>query len=56
MMLEANTLLFYCRQAALEQMKVSVKKIGMTDYEQHHYDKELISQCGEFIKETTYQL
>ncbi|KAF4525636.1 hypothetical protein B566_EDAN001236 [Ephemera danica] len=33
-------------QTALEQLKVTVKKIGMSDYEQHHYDKELLTQTA----------
>ncbi|KAL0273107.1 UNVERIFIED_CONTAM: hypothetical protein PYX00_005861 [Menopon gallinae] len=36
-------------QAALEQVKVSVQKIGMSDYEQHHYDKDLLAQAASEI-------
>ncbi|XP_039274914.1 eye-specific diacylglycerol kinase-like, partial [Nilaparvata lugens] len=32
-------------QATLEQLKVTVQRINMADYEQHHYDKELLKQA-----------
>ncbi|XP_065345431.1 diacylglycerol kinase zeta-like isoform X3 [Cloeon dipterum] len=32
------------QQTALEQLKVTVKKICMSDYEQHHYDKDVLTQ------------
>lgn len=35
-----------CRQTALETLKVNVDRISMCDYEQHHYDKELLKQAG----------
>ncbi|XP_063233449.1 eye-specific diacylglycerol kinase isoform X2 [Bacillus rossius redtenbacheri] len=31
-------------QTALEQVTVSIDRITMSDYEQHHYDKELLKQ------------
>ncbi|XP_049937407.1 eye-specific diacylglycerol kinase isoform X4 [Schistocerca serialis cubense] len=34
------------QQAALEQLKISVYRISMSDYEQHHYDKELLKQTA----------
>ncbi|XP_076260554.1 retinal degeneration A isoform X2 [Rhynchophorus ferrugineus] len=33
-------------QAALENLKISVHKISMSDYEQHHYEKELLAQAA----------
>ncbi|XP_039294831.1 LOW QUALITY PROTEIN: eye-specific diacylglycerol kinase-like [Nilaparvata lugens] len=33
-------------QATLEQLKVTVQRINMADYEQHHYDKELLKQAA----------
>ena len=35
-----------CRQTTLETLKVNVDRISMCDYEQHHYDKELLKQAG----------
>ncbi|XP_059484687.1 eye-specific diacylglycerol kinase-like isoform X2 [Neocloeon triangulifer] len=32
------------QQTTLEQLKVTVKKICMSDYEQHHYDKDVLTQ------------
>lgn len=37
---------FCCRPATLETLKVNVDRISMSDYEQHHYDKELLKQAG----------
>lgn len=37
---------FNFRPATLEKLKVSVQKIGMSDYEQHHYDKDLLAQAA----------
>jgi hypothetical protein len=34
------------RQTALETFKVNVDRINMSDYEQHHYDKDLLKQAG----------
>ncbi|XP_047003268.1 eye-specific diacylglycerol kinase isoform X1 [Schistocerca americana] len=34
------------QQTALEQLKISVYRISMSDYEQHHYDKELLKQTA----------
>lgn len=33
-------------EAAQQSLKVTVLKINMPDYEQHHYDKELLAQAG----------
>ncbi|XP_075234118.1 retinal degeneration A [Lycorma delicatula] len=33
-------------QATLEQLKVTISKISMADYEQHHYDKQLLKQAA----------
>ena len=33
----------------MEKLKVSVQKIGMSDYEQHHYDKDLLAQAASEI-------
>nr|CAD7569287.1 unnamed protein product [Timema californicum] len=33
-------------QTALEQMTVSVDKISMSDYEQHHYEKDLLKEAA----------
>lgn len=33
-------------QTALDNLKISVNKISMADYEQHHYDKDLLIQAG----------
>ncbi|KAK6625681.1 hypothetical protein RUM43_005980 [Polyplax serrata] len=35
--------------ATLEKLKVFVQKIGMSDYEQHHYDKDLLAQAASEI-------
>lgn len=32
----------------MESMNIQVHRIKMPDYEQHHYDKELLRQSGEF--------
>lgn len=34
------------QQTALETLKVNVDRISMCDYEQHHYDKELLKQAA----------
>ncbi|PNF21722.1 Eye-specific diacylglycerol kinase [Cryptotermes secundus] len=34
------------QQTALETLKVNVDRINMSDYEQHHYDKELLKQAA----------
>ncbi|KAG8234472.1 hypothetical protein J437_LFUL015114, partial [Ladona fulva] len=34
------------QQTTLEQLKLSVNKINMGDYEQHHYDKDLLKQAA----------
>ncbi|XP_046395493.1 eye-specific diacylglycerol kinase isoform X2 [Ischnura elegans] len=34
------------QQATLEQLKLTVNKINMSDYEQHHYDKDLLKQAA----------
>lgn len=31
---------------ALDNLKINVYKICMSDYEQHHYDKDLLAQAG----------
>ncbi|XP_060524933.1 eye-specific diacylglycerol kinase-like isoform X2 [Cylas formicarius] len=33
-------------QAALDNLKITVNKINMSDYEQHHYDKDLLTQAA----------
>lgn len=33
-------------QTALDNLKIDVYRITMADYEQHHYDKDLLSQAG----------
>nr|XP_018903201.1 PREDICTED: eye-specific diacylglycerol kinase isoform X6 [Bemisia tabaci] len=33
-------------QATLDQLKVSIQRISMMDYEQHHYDKEKLRQSA----------
>lgn len=33
-------------QTALDNLKINVHKISMADYEQHHYDKDLLAQAG----------
>ena len=33
-------------EAAQQSLRVTVLKINMPDYEQHHYDKELLAQAG----------
>lgn len=33
-------------QTAFDNLKISVNKIMMADYEQHHYDKDLLIQAG----------
>lgn len=35
-----------CRQTTLEHLKFSIHLITMSEYEQHHYDKELLKQAG----------
>lgn len=34
---------------ALENLKVNLHMINMSDYEQHHYDKDLLTQAGMFL-------
>lgn len=34
------------RQATLEPMNVGISRIKMSDYEQHHYDKEIMKQSA----------
>ncbi|XP_071452810.1 eye-specific diacylglycerol kinase isoform X2 [Hetaerina americana] len=34
------------QQTTLEQLKLTVNKINMSDYEQHHYDKDLLKQAA----------
>lgn len=36
-------------QTALENLNICVHRISMSDYEQHHYDKNLLTQAGMFI-------
>ncbi|KAJ8983903.1 hypothetical protein NQ317_006707, partial [Molorchus minor] len=33
-------------QTALDNLKINVHKISMADYEQHHYDKDLLAQAA----------
>lgn len=33
-------------QAALQNLKYTVFKISMPDYEQHHYDKDKLTEAG----------
>ena len=33
--------------STMESMSIQVLRIKMCDYEQHHYDKELLRQSGE---------
>lgn len=33
-------------QTPLDNLKICVHRIGMVDYEQHHYDKDLLTQAG----------
>lgn len=40
--------LFY-RQTTLDQLKFTIHLITMSDYEQHHYDKELLKQAGKIL-------
>lgn len=36
-----------CRQTSpLDNLKITVHRINMADYEQHHYDKELLAQAA----------
>lgn len=35
-------------QAALQNLKYTVYKISMPDYEQHHYDKDKLTEAGKF--------
>lgn len=35
-------------QTALDNLKVNIHRISMNDYEQYHYDKNLLSQAGMF--------
>jgi diacylglycerol kinase (ATP) len=37
---------FVPRQATLEPMSVGISRIKMSDYEQHHYDKEIMKQSA----------
>lgn len=36
-------------QTALDNLKINVHKISMADYEQHHYDKDLLAQAGKYL-------
>lgn len=36
-------------QTALDNLKICVHRISMADYEQHHYDKDLLAQAGEWM-------
>lgn len=38
--------LFLYSQATVEQLNISIHKITMLDYEQHHYDKEKLKQSA----------
>lgn len=38
--------IFSCRQTAVGTISVNLDKITMSDYEQHHYDKDLLKQAG----------
>lgn len=33
-------------QTALDNLKLTINIINMNDYEQHHYDKNLLAQAG----------
>lgn len=33
-------------QTALDNLKINVHRISMSEYEQHHYDKDLLAQAG----------
>ncbi|XP_031333831.1 eye-specific diacylglycerol kinase [Photinus pyralis] len=33
-------------QTALDNLKINIHKISMSDYEQHHYDKDLLAQAA----------
>jgi hypothetical protein len=44
------------RQTALETLKVNVDRISMSDYEQHHYDKELLKQAGMYHDIVTFNI
>lgn len=35
-------------QAALDNLKIDIFRISMLDYEQHHYDKDLLTQAGAY--------
>jgi hypothetical protein len=48
--------LFCYRQTALETLKVNVDRISMSDYEQHHYDKELLKQAGLYYYAGAYDM
>lgn len=37
------------RHSTMESMNIQVHRIKMPDYEQHHYDKELLRQSGEYL-------
>lgn len=37
------------RQATLEPMSINICRIKMSDYEQHHYDKETLKQSATTI-------
>lgn len=36
----------YRQTALLDNVKITVHRIGMADYEQHHYDKDLLAQAA----------
>lgn len=33
-------------QTALDNLNITINRISMNDYEQHHYDKDLLAQAG----------
>lgn len=37
-------------QTALDNLKINIHRIAMNDYEQHHYDKDLLVQAGRKIE------
>lgn len=45
--LRTSTLLTIFRHSTMESMNIQVNRIKMSDYEQHHYDKDLLRQSGE---------
>lgn len=43
-------------QTALDNLKINVYIINMSDYEQHHYDKNLLTQAGKYDRNKTSSL